>query len=148
MQKNKKYLVLRIGIIVLLIALFGLIRIYENQLFYDPFLNYFKLDNNLDLPKVDFFQLAFGLTFRYFLNTIISLAILYLIFLDLELTKFATLLYIVFFVVLLCALYFVLELTQNPNRITLFYIRRFLIQPILLLLFIPAFFFQKQKKLT
>jgi len=145
MQKNKKYLVLRIGIIVLLIALFGLIRIYENQLFYDPFLNYFKLDNNLDLPKVDFFQLAFGLTFRYFLNTIISLAILYLIFLDLELTKFATLLYIVFFVVLLCALYFVLELTQNPNRITLFYIRRFLIQPILLLLFIPAFFFQKQK---
>ena len=144
MQKNKKYLVLRIGIIVLLIALFGLIRIYENQLFYDPFLKYFKLDNNLDLPKVDFFQLAFGLTFRYFLNSIISLAILYLIFLDLELTKFATLLYILFFVVLLCALYFVLELTQNPNRITLFYIRRFLIQPILLLLFIPAFFFQKQ----
>ena len=145
MQKNKKYLVLRIGIIALLIALFGLIRIYENQLFYDPFLKYFKLDNNLDLPKVDFFQLAFGLTFRYFLNTIISLAILYLIFLDLELTKFATLLYILFFIVLLCALYFVLETDQNPNRITLFYVRRFLIQPILLLLFIPAFFFQKQK---
>ena len=145
MQKNKKYLVLRIGIIALLIALFGLIRIYENQLFYDPFLKYFKLDNNLDLPKVDFLQLAFGLTFRYFLNSIISLAILYLIFLDLELTKFATLLYILFFVVLLCALYFTLELTQNPNRISLFYIRRFLIQPILLLLFIPAFFFQKQK---
>lgn len=145
MQKNKKYLVLRIGIIALLIALFGLIRIYENQLFYDPFLKYFKLDNNLDLPKVDFLQLAFGLTFRYFLNSIISLAILYLIFLDLELTKFATLLYILFFVVLLCALYFVLELPQNPNRITLFYVRRFLIQPILLLLFIPAFFFQKQK---
>ena len=145
MQKNKKYLVLRIGIIALLIALFGLIRIHENQLFYDPFLKYFKLDNNLDLPKVDFLQLAFGLTFRYFLNSIISLAILYLIFLDLELTKFASLLYILFFIVLLCALYFVLELTQNPNRITLFYIRRFLIQPILLLLFIPAFFFQKQK---
>ena len=145
MQKNKKYLILRIGIIALLILLFGLIRIYENQLFYDPFLKYFKLDNNLDLPKVNFLKLAIGLTFRYFLNTIISLAILYLIFLDLELTKFATLLYILFFVVLLCTLYLVLEADQNPNKMILFYVRRFLIQPIFLLVFIPAFFFQKQK---
>ena len=37
-----------------------------------------------------------------------------------------------------------LNYTKNPNFMILFYIRRFLIQPLLLVLFIPAFFYQKK----
>jgi exosortase F-associated protein len=146
MQRNKTIVLVRFLAVILIIAVFGIIRIYENELFYDPFLIYFKSNySNSELPKVDFLHFSLGLLFRYFLNTILSIAVLYLIFLDLEILKFSTLIYGVFFIFLLGGLYFVLEMDQNPNKMTLFYVRRFLIQPLLLLIFIPAFFFQKQK---
>jgi exosortase F-associated protein len=145
MQKNKSIVLFRLVCVLAIVFLFGVIRTYESQLFFDPFLDYFKFDNNLELPKVDFLQLSFGLLCRYFLNTILSLLVLFIIFLDFEMLKFSAFIYSCFFIVLLFSLYYCLEINENPNKITIFYIRRFLIQPILLLLFIPAFFFQKQK---
>ena len=54
---------------ILLVALLMLIRAFENQLFYDPFLDYFRSDfNNLPLPSFNSFQLFLGLLFRYGLN--------------------------------------------------------------------------------
>jgi len=138
---------LRIAFVMLLVVFLVLVRAYENTLFYDPFLNYFKMDfTNLPLPKIDNVQLFFGLFFRYFLNMILSLAIIYIIFKDFGLTKFAAVLYLVFFVILILAFFFVFSFYGEENKMTLFYIRRFLIQPIFLLLFIPAFFYQKQIK--
>ena len=135
----------RIVVIMLFVVGLILIRTYEDLLFYDPFLNYFKLDyHNLSLPEVDYLKFFFGLLFRYFGNSLFSLSIIYVIFKDFELTKFASLLYLVFFVILVGALFFVLSQGDQANKMTLFYIRRFLIQPLFLLLFIPAFFYQKQ----
>ena len=137
----------KIGLLFILISLLALLRAYEGFLFYDPFLNYFKIDyTNLDLPKVDYFQLFMGLFFRYFLNTIISLSILYVIFKDLEIIKFVTLLYVIFFIIITAIFFFVLNFYGEDNKMTLFYIRRFLIQPIFLMLFIPAFYYQKYGK--
>ena len=137
----------KIGLLFILISLLALLRAYEGFLFYDPFLNYFKIDyTNLDLPKVDYFQLFMGLFFRYFLNTIISLSILYVIFKDLEIIKFVTLLYVIFFIILTAIFFFVLNFYGETSKMTLFYIRRFLIQPIFLMLFIPAFYYQKYGK--
>ena len=137
----------KIGLLFILISLLALLRAYEGFLFYDPFLNYFKIDyTNLDLPKVDYFQLFMGLFFRYFLNTIISLSILYVIFKDLEIIKFVTLLYVLFFIILSAIFFFVLNFYGETSKMTLFYIRRFLIQPIFLMLFIPAFYYQKNGK--
>jgi exosortase F-associated protein len=135
----------RIVLAMLFIFLLVLVRAYEDSLFYDPFLNYFKADYyNLPLPEIENVSLFFGLLFRYFLNTVISLAIIYVLFKDIEAVKFASILYLSFFVILVVAFFFMLSFFGEANKMALFYIRRFLIQPIFLLLFLPAFYYQKQ----
>lgn len=135
----------RISLAMLLVLLLVLIRAYEDVLFYDPFLNYFKADYyNLPSPEIDNIQLFFGLFLRYFLNTVISLGIIYVLFKDIEAVKFASILYLAFFIILVVAFFFVFSFFGETNKMTLFYIRRFLIQPIFLLLFLPAFYYQKQ----
>ena len=135
----------RILLAALLVLLLVLIRAYEDVLFYDPFLNYFKADYyNLPLPEIENVSLFFGLLFRYFLNNVLSLAIIYVLFKDIEAVKFASILYLVFFIILIVAFFFVFSFFGETNKMTLFYIRRFLIQPIFLLLFLPAFYYQKQ----
>ena len=138
---------LRIVLVLVFLLLIILVRGYENDLFYDPFLYYFKMDyTNLSFPKINTFHLFLGLLFRYFLNSIFSLAIIYIVFKDLELTKFASLLYVIFFVILIGVFFFVFIVYGEENKMALFYIRRFLIQPLFLLLFLPAFYYQKQNK--
>jgi exosortase F-associated protein len=141
---NHKY---RILFLLVFVSFLATIRIFENSLFYDPLLEYFKSDyTNLPLPLFNNFNLFFGLLFRYCLNTILSIAIIYIAFKDIGLTKFATLLYLIFFVILIVVFFFVLSFYGEESKMTLFYIRRFLIQPLLLLLFIPGFYIQKQSR--
>jgi exosortase F-associated protein len=130
---------------MILVFFLALIRAYEGNLFYDPFLSYFKTDYyNLPLPELNNIQLFFGLVLRYFLNSSLSLAIIYVLFKDIEAVKFASILYLIFFTLLILALFLVLYFFGETNKMTLFYIRRFLIQPIFLVLFLPAFYYQKQ----
>jgi len=137
----------RIALAMLFILLLVLIRAYEDNLFYDPFLNYFKSNYyTLPLPKIENLQLFFGLFFRYFLNTALSLAIIYALFKDIDAIKFASILYLLFFIILVIAFFFILFYNGETNKMGLFYVRRFLIQPLFLLLFLPAFYYQKQKK--
>jgi exosortase F-associated protein len=137
----------RIALAMLFVMALVLIRAYEDSLFYDPFLDYFKSDyHNLPIPKIDNLQLIFGLFFRYFLNTALSLAIIYVLFKDIDAVKFASVLYFIFFILLLAAFFFILLRNGDTNKMGLFYVRRFLIQPIFLLLFLPAFYYQKQKE--
>ena len=137
----------RIALALLFVVALVLIRAYEDSLFYDPFLDYFKGDYyNLPIPKIDNLQLIFGFFFRYFLNTALSLAIIYVLFKDIDAVKFASVLYFIFFVMLLAAFFFILLNNGETNKMGLFYVRRFLIQPIFLLLFLPAFYYQKQKQ--
>lgn len=136
---------LRMLLLILFVLMLVLVRAYEDVLFYDPFLNYFKMDfQNLVLPEVENTHLFFGLLMRYFLNSVLSLAIIFVLFKDGEALKFASILYVMFFVILVVAFFLTLSLVGEANKMTLFYIRRFLIQPIFLLLFVPAFYYQKQ----
>jgi exosortase F-associated protein len=138
---------LRVLLALLFVFLLALIRAYEDVLFYDPFLNYFKTDyHNLPLPEVENVSLFFGLLFRYFLNTVLSLVIIYVLFKDFQAIQFASILYVVFFVILVIGFFFELSVLGETNKMALFYIRRFLIQPIFLLLFLPAFYYQKQAR--
>lgn len=134
----------KIIIAILIIACFGVIRAFEIKLFYDPFLIYFESDfKNAPFPPVDSFKLLSALLFRYFLNTILSLILIYTLFRDLEILKFSAVIY-GFFLVLLFVLFFtILNYFQDGNWL-LFYVRRFIIQPIFVLLFIPAFYYQQQ----
>jgi exosortase F-associated protein len=131
--------------IVLLIALFAVIRMFENQLFYDPFLDFFKSEFQLmPLPAFDGFRLFLSLFLRYLLNSIVSLAIIYVAFKEVELVKFSAVLYGVFFVILTIVFFSIIHFYGNTNNLLLFNIRRFLIQPIFVLLFVPAFYYQKK----
>lgn len=122
-----------------------LIRFYEEVLFYDPFLAYFKSDfNNLPLPVFNTFLLILNLLFRYGLNMLLSLGLLYVIFKDVTMIRFSFFLYLIAFVLLLFLFFSVIYFYGAENNFLLFNVRRFLIQPIFVLLFIPAFYFQKQ----
>ena len=141
MNNTVKYIVLFI-----LFGLLVLIRVFENELFYDPYLTFFQNDYlYIDSPRREVFKLTAFTSLRYWLNTIISLGILYVVFTDKSMVKFSTLIYMVSFVVLiLIYLYFVV----NPNQeqyYLFFNMRRFLIQPIILLVLLPAFYYYKLK---
>jgi exosortase F-associated protein len=141
--KNK----IRLVQFVFLVALLVLIRAYEDQLFYDPFLDYFKSDfSNLPLPNFNSLQLFLGLLFRYTLNTVISLGIIYVLFEEIQMVKFALVLYYFFFMILISAFFFIIYYCREHSNLVLFYVRRFLIQPIFVLLFVPGFYFQIQNK--
>lgn len=134
---------------ILLFVLFGmlvLIRVFENELFYDPYLTFFQNDYlYIDSPRREVFKLSAFTSLRYWLNTVISLGILYVVFTDKSMVKFSTFIYIVSFVVLiLIYLYFVVNPKQEHYYL-FFNMRRFLIQPIILLVLLPAFYYYKLK---
>ncbi|TCN60738.1 exosortase F system-associated protein [Flavobacterium circumlabens] len=134
----------KIILAVFIVVGFGIIRAFEKTLFYDPFLVYFDSDfKGLPFPKVDVFKLFWGLLLRYFLNTVLSLLLIYVLFQDLVILKFSTFLYGCFLVVLFGVFFVILEYFADGSWL-LFYVRRFIIQPIFVLLFIPAFYYQMQ----
>jgi len=145
-MQNKYFpIVVRLFVAFSLLLCFVLVRFYENILFYDPFLDYFKSDfNNLPLPEFDTFKLVLNLLFRYSLNTGISLGLIYVIFKDSMMIRFSVILYSIAFVLLLITMFLVIHVYGSENNLLLFYVRRFLIQPIFVLLFIPGFYFQKR----
>ena len=139
---------LRVLFFLILVTALVCVRIFEKQLFYDPFLAYFKQDFiNLSLPIFDIIKLFLSLTFRFFLNSSISLLIIYIVFNDLEIIKFASIIYLLLFLILTISFYIVLNFYPESKMI-LFYIRRFMIQPILLMLFLAGFYFQKNKAMV
>ena len=141
--RNKSKIVWSLFLIVLLV----LIRVFEDTLFYDPFLNYFKDEYaHLPFPQINIFKLFFSLGMRFYLNSVISLLLLYVIFKDKQIVKFSALLFMILGSILMISFVFVLTFFAEESKMTLFYIRRFLIQPIFILLFIPGFYYQKKIK--
>ena len=134
-----------VGILICCMLLL-LIRAFEESLFYDPLLDYFKMDYKaLPLPEMDTISLWMGTAFRYFLNALVSLAILWLVFWDKGIIKLSILLYALLFVIFFVAFCIIISISEGPdNMLLLFYVRRFLIQPVFLLLLLPAFYFQRR----
>ena len=143
MQKHKVNIVSALAIAVLLVLLVC-VRLFQERLFYDPLLDYFKRSRTI-LPQYDSVKLFIGLLFRYLLNTVLSIGILWFCFKDKSILKLTAVLYVVFFIAL-AAVFFTALAVDNPANMLLFYIRRFLIQPLLLILFVPAFYYQKHVK--
>jgi exosortase F-associated protein len=133
-----------IALSLMLVFLLALIRMFEEH-FYDPFLAYFRSDYmEKPFPQYDPLKLFFSLFLRYTLNSIVSIAIIQVLFKDFGLSKFAGILYLIFFVLLIVVFFSILNFSDEGNNLLLFYVRRFLIQPLFLLLFVPAFFYQNK----
>lgn len=134
-------------LLFILFLLLVLIRVYEEQLFYDPYLLFFENDYlYIDNPRREVFKLTAFTTLRYVLNTIISMGILYVVFRDKSVIKFSAVIYTIAYIILLFLfLYFVLNPRQEDYYL-FFNIRRFLIQPLLIILLLPAFYYHKQRQ--
>ena len=133
--------------ILALASLLVLIRAFEDTLFYDPLLHFFEMDyKSMPLPEMDTFALQTGIALRFLRNTIISLAILWLVFQDRGIIKLSLILYSFLFAILFMAFSFIIFTSEESSgHFVLFYVRRFLIQPLFLLILLPAFYFQKYK---
>ena len=120
------------------------VRIVENQIFYDPFLNFFK--NNIQqekFPSFDWGKIIFSHILRFLLNLIFSLGVIYFLFLNKKWTiqtgGLIILSFIFFFPIYLYSVY-----TEfSFGNLFPFYIRRFVIQPLPVLLIVPLFYYRK-----
>ena len=141
-KKNNK--VLDIAIIGILVIALLLIRMFEKELFYDPFLDFFHGDTqNKIIPEFNTIKLFLGLLYRYFMNSMFTVLIVYFLFKDISIVKLTSFLLSLFFVVLIVIFFSLLHFSQSSDYLFVFYVRRFLIQPLFLILFVPAFFYQK-----
>ena len=133
------------GILVALciIGLVG-VRVLESKIFYDPFLKYFaSTSSNPAFPHFEWGKLITSHLFRFLLNLIFSLGIVHFLFLNKKWTFQAmvliTLSFILFFPIYLYSVY-----TEfSFGNLFSFYIRRFVIQPLPILLIVPLFYYRK-----
>ncbi len=134
-------------LIAFLVGLLLCIRAGEAQGFYDPLLYYFKNDyQNQPLPPIESVRYGVHLFLRYGLNSLISMAILYVFFRSREQLLFVGYLYVGLGLILGASFFLLYETSGDANKLLIFYVRRFLIQPLFLLLFIPAFYYQNKHR--
>jgi len=117
---------------LVLAGVFGLIavRMFEEPLFYDPFLQYFKsADKNAIFPL---------------LNLIFSLVIVQFLFKNTKWTAQAAALIVIAFAITLPIYLYCIHTNFEIGYLFSFYIRRFVIQPLVLLLIIPVFYYRRK----
>ncbi len=137
--------VVKIAVLLILVAGLVLVRQFEASLFYDPMLQFFKTNHSTQsLPEMDYFKVLYNVAFRYWVNVILSLAILWVVFRNKGILKLSLFLFGILFVVLILVFALLLNASEAGNYMALFYVRRFLIQPLFLLILLPAFYFQKR----
>jgi len=131
---------------MLLFLMLILIRAVVQPYFYDPLLDYFKHDYlNASIPELNFGAYFLNIFYRYSLNTVISLVIIYLVFYDIKALYFSIKFYVLVFVVLSLMLFILLKFNDTQNYLLTFYVRRFLIQPLFVFILLPAFYYQRLK---
>ena len=124
------------------------IRAFEGDLFYDPLITYFQNDYLYSsMPEVNIWKLVIDVLFRYTLNSLITLAIIYVAFDKKRYVKFAGFFMVLAFIILIVVFVFLLKNEFESGYLFPFYVRRFLIHPLFLILLFPAFYYMKLNKL-
>jgi exosortase F-associated protein len=137
---------IQISAILILVLMLIAIRVFVQPYLYDPLIDYFKSDYlSKSIPQINFKLFFLNLFYRYSLNSAISLAIIYLVFKNIKTLMFSLKIYIVAFLVLCMILLFLLKYNLNVDYQLIFYVRRFLIHPVFLLILLPAFYYQQLK---
>jgi len=141
---KKRY---RILIILLLFFMLILVRAFAPRLFYDPFIQYFKNDYLYKaMPVFVMSKLFLNILLRYLLNFAFSLIILYVAFQKRSVIRFSIKFYAITFVVFMVAFYILLQTGFHKGYLLAFYIRRFLIHPLFVLVLLPAFYYQQKEE--
>ncbi len=121
------------------------VRALSTKLFYDPLKHYFLNDYlYTTIPSLDAGRLVLHMFFRYCLNTVISLGIIWVLFKRKDYLKFCLYFYTTAFVILILLFVYLLQDNFESGYLLPFYIRRFIIQPLFILILLPAFYYQKR----
>ncbi|TMM30038.1 exosortase F system-associated protein [Polaribacter aestuariivivens] len=135
---------IKIILTIILVLLLFVIRAFSEELFYDPLIEYFKNDYLYSkIPKIDVWHLMIDMLFRYILNSLVSLGIIWVLFERKDYLKFTGFFLMAAFTVLIIAFVLLLRNQFENGYLLPFYIRRFIIHPLFLLLLLPAFYYQK-----
>jgi exosortase F-associated protein len=130
-----------------IIGICGLIgiRMVESSVFYDPFLEYFHETNKyLSLPEFVWGKLILHHIFRFALNLLFSAIVLQAFFNNLKWTIQGLVLMTLVFAITFPIYLYCLHSELKIGYLFTFYMRRFVIQPIILLLIIPLFYYRKR----
>ena len=121
------------------------VRALEDHIFYDPLIDYFhKVGLQLEFPPLKWGKLILHHILRFLLNLVFSALTIHFIFKNRRWTLQATILMVIFFLISFPVYLYCLSTEFEVGYVFSFYIRRFVIQPLILLLIIPMFYYRKQ----
>lgn len=136
----------RIAIVVVCLFGFLFIRFRESALFYDPFILFFKgYFQSQRLPQINVPKLILNLILRYGIHMVLSIAVLWAIFMERGILKFSMILYILIFITLLSVFWYEVKHYEIGNYGLLFFVRRLLTQPVLIIILIPGFYYYRKE---
>ena len=140
MRKILNWLFVFVGILGLIS-----VRFVEDKIFYDPFLAFFKGDYKVAMiPDFDSVKLITSHLLRFLLNLFFSAVVVHFMFSNkkwtLQAVALMTIAFLFFFPIYLWCLYSKMEV----GYLFTFSVRRFVIQPVILLLIIPIFYYRKK----
>lgn len=143
-MKNINWLIVILGVLGLIS-----VRIVEDTLFYDPFLRFFRHSSQeLPFPDYEWGKLILHHLFRFSLNFIFSLLIIHFIFKRRDWTIQAGAMILLVFVIALPLYLYCLHTEFSIGYLFSFYTRRFVIQPLIVLLIIPMYYYRKHIEQT
>ena len=135
---------LKIVLVSLLFVLLIAVRAFQANLFYDPLIVYFKNDYlYTGIQNIVVWKLVINMFFRYLINSVISLGIIWVLFERKEYLRFASYFLMIAFVILITVFVILIKDNFESGYLLPFYIRRFIIHPLFLLILLPAFYYQK-----
>lgn len=132
--------------IIILLGIVGLIsvRVLEDQMFYDPFLNYFhEANRHASFPAFDWGKLIISHFVRFGINVALSALIVQFIFSNKQWTLQAVVLMLIVFAITFPLYLYCIHTKFEVGYLFSFYMRRFVIQPLVLLLIVPTFYYRK-----
>ncbi|KQR95440.1 exosortase [Chryseobacterium sp. Leaf180] len=120
------------------------VRMYEDSLFYDPFLTYFhEASKTLVFPEFLWGKLILSYLFRFALNLICSCVIIHFLFQNRQWTVQGAILIAIVFAITFPIYLFCIADGFDVGYLFSFYMRRFVIQPMILLLVVPLFYYRQ-----
>jgi len=121
------------------------VRILEDKIFYDPFLEYFhEANKNIAFPSFEWGKLIISHFFRFAINLFFSVIIIYFLFKNKQWTLQGALMITIIFLITFPVYLYCVSDRFEIGYLFSFYMRRFVIQPLILLLVVPMFYYRKQ----
>ncbi len=140
--------IIRFTIIGFLLLLIVAVRYFETRFFPEPLLDYFNgAFEQAPIPSGSNMTILAVTALRYLANTILSLGIIWFVFKKVSFIKASLWVYLFSFLLLTSAMAACLMHGGDALKMVLFYVRRFLIHPLLLFILLASFYYLRNKEL-